>query len=234
MTKKSPGQLPLAFETGRSYARRDFVPGEANEVALAFVEAWPEWPARACAIWGPLGSGKTHLAQIWRARADASAIALQELSVERVAALPPGGAVLIDDADREDGGPALFHLLNFVNQAGGWLLMTGVDAPQRWPARVPDLHSRLTALPGVGLKDPDEALMARVLLKLFAERQLKVPEALLDYLIPRLRRSFADAERIVVLIDSLALQQKRNISVEIGGQALRVLESEGGGTSADN
>jgi chromosomal replication initiation ATPase DnaA len=81
---------------------------------------------------------------------------------------------------------------------------------------------------------PDEALLARVLLKLFADRQLKLPEALIGYLAPRLRRSFAEAERIAVLIDTLALQQKRNISVDIGALALRQLETEREAASADN
>jgi hypothetical protein len=49
-----------------------------------------------------------------------------------------------------------------------------------------------------------------------------------------LQRSFAEAERIVAIIDTLALQQKRNISVEIGAQALRQLEGERGTPSADN
>ena len=112
--------------------------------------------------------------------------------------------------------------------------MTGGLPPQRWPTPVPDLHSRLTAVPGAALETPDEALIARVLLKLFADRQLKLPEALIDYLVPRLRRSFADAERIVVLIDKLALEQKRNVSVEIGTQALKLLEAEREGGAADN
>lgn len=233
MAGKSTGQLPLAFEAKRSYARADFVPGAANESALAFIDAWPQWPARACAVWGPKGSGKTHLAQIWRARAEAHVLPAA-LEVDLVATLRAGDAFVVDDADLVEGGAALFHLLNFVNQTGGWLLMTGVEAPPRWPTRVPDLHSRLTALPGVSLQAPDEALLARVLLKLFADRQLKLPEVLIDYLVPRLRRSFADAERIVVLIDTLALQQKRNVSVDIGGQALQLLEAERGGPSADN
>src|SRR5262249_38203504 len=101
-------------------------------------------------------------------------------------------------------------------------------------AAVTDLPPRLTAVPGAELQAPDEVLLARVLLKLFADRQLKLPEALIDYLIPRMRRSFADAERIVVLIDQLALQQKRNISVDIGARAPRLLEAERGGPSADN
>ncbi len=234
MPRKSSSQLPLQFEAKRSYAREDFVPGAANEAALAFVDAWPNWPARACALWGPTGSGKTHLAEIWRAATGAQAIAAPDLTVAVVAELEAGGAFLLDDADRADGGAAFFHLLNFVNQSGGWLLMTGAEPPQRWPAHVPDLHSRLTAVPGVALQAPDEALLARVLLKLFADRQLKLPEVLIDYLIPRMRRSFADAERVVVLIDNLALQQKRNISVEIGAQALRLLDAERAAPSADN
>jgi chromosomal replication initiation ATPase DnaA len=228
-----PSQLPLSFETRRSYARRDFVPGAANEVALAFVDAWPNWPARACAVWGPQGSGKTHLAQLWLAASEAIEIAPHALSDQVVATLEGGRAFLLDDADRVADGKAFFHLLNFVQQSDGWLLMTGREAPPRWPTRVPDLHSRLTAVPGAELAPPDDALLARVLLKLFADRQLKGPEALIDYLVPRLERSFAEAERIVVLIDTLALQQKRNISVEIGAQALRQLEAERDGGSAD-
>lgn len=234
MSRTPSAQLPLAFEAKRSFARADFVPGAANDEALALVEAWPLWPGRVFAVWGPQGSGKTHLAEIWRVLARASALHVRELTTHVVADLAPGQAYVIDDADAVEGEAALFHLLNFVNHSDGWLLMTGIEPPQRWRTQVPDLHSRLTAVPGVALQAPDEALIARVLLKLFGDRQLKLPEALIDYLVPRLRRSFADAERIVVLIDNLALQQKRNISVEIGAQALRLLEAERGGGSADN
>jgi chromosomal replication initiation ATPase DnaA len=231
---KPTAQLPLAFEAKRSYAREDFVPGAANAEALALIDAWPEWPARTCAIWGPEGSGKTHLSEIWRVHADAMSMRAQDLTVETVAALAPKSAFVVDDADAVEGGAALFHLLNFVNQSDSWLLMTGRESPHSWPTLVPDLHSRLTAVPGFALEAPDETLMAHALLKLFADRQLKLPEAVIGYLVPRLRRSFADAERIAILIDTLALQQKRNISVEIGGQALRLLEAERAGPSADN
>jgi chromosomal replication initiation ATPase DnaA len=225
--------LPLSFEARRSYARADFVSGDGNAVALALIEAWPEWPARACAIWGPHGSGKTHLAHIWQAASNATIIEARALNDELVAGLAPGAAFLIDGGDVVRDGKAFFHLINFVQQSGGWLLLTGAEAPQRWATDVPDLHSRLTAVPGAELHMPDEVLLARVLLKLFADRQLKLPEALIDYLVPRLQRSFAEAERIVVLIDSLALQQKRNISVDIGAQALAQLGAERGLRSAD-
>jgi chromosomal replication initiation ATPase DnaA len=221
-----PSQIPLSFGAKRSYAREDFVPGASNEAALALVEAWPRWPARVCALWGPHGSGKTHLAHIWLAASRGRSIEAHALESALVAGLSPRSAFLIDDADGVGDGKAFFHLINFVQQSEGWLLLTGVEAPPRWPTPVPDLHSRLTAVTGASLHMPDEALIARVLLKLFDDRQLKLPEALIGYLAPRLQRSFAEAERIVALIDEIALQQKRNISVEIGTQALARLEAE--------
>ena len=221
-----PSQLPFPFNAKRSFAREDFVPGATNEAALAFVDRWPSWPSRVCALWGPKGCGKTHLAQIWSGERRAVEMTIDALTDEAVAALAPSGAYLLDDADQAINGAGLFHLINFVNQTSGWLLMTGQEAPPRWRTSVPDLHSRLTAVSGVALEAPDEPLLARVLLKLFADRQLKLPEALIGYLAPRLERSFAEAERIVVLIDELALQQKRNVSVEIAALALRQLEAE--------
>ena len=232
--KPPPSQLPFAFKAQRSSERQDFVPGSANEAALAFIDAWPQWPSRVCAIWGPLGSGKTHLSQIWRRQSVALDLNAGEVTPERVAELAPAVICLIDDADQVEGGAGLFHLINFVNQSSGWLLMTGKEAPQRWATSVPDLHSRLTAIPGVSLESPDDALIARVLLKLFGDRQLKVPEALISYLVPRLQRSFADAERIVELMDSLALQHQRGVSIDIAARALRQLEAERRLPSADN
>ena len=219
-------QLPLAFGHAPSYAREDFTAGASNARALAFVEAWPDWPARAAALWGPEGSGKTHLAHIWASQAGAQLIDPGALKQDVVGELTVGGRWLIDDADLVEDAVALFHLLNFVNQSDGALLLTGRAAPQAWPQQLPDLRSRLAGLPGVAVDAPDEALLARVMLKLFTDRQLKVPEGLIPYLVVRMERSFSVAERLVAAIDELALQQKRNISVEIGAEALAQVGSQ--------
>ena len=220
---RTPGrstQLPLAFGHAPSYARQDFINGDTNEHALAFVEGWPHWPARAAALWGPAGSGKTHLANIWAREAGADLLNSYALTHETVTHLTAGGRWLVDDADHVEDPVALFHLLNFVNQSNGALLLTGRDTPQAWSRGLPDLRSRLAGLPGSALAVPDEALLARVLLKLFADRQLKVPEGLIPYLVVRMERSFSVAEHLVAVIDVLALQQKRKVSVEMGAEAL--------------
>ena len=231
---QSARQVPFAFELKRSTSREDFVPGLANDAALAFIDAWPNWRARVGAIWGPRGSGKTHLSQIWCNAARAIELPSAELTMDHVSELKPGCAVLVDGAGDVSNGAPLFHLINFINNSQSWLLLTGEQAPQRWPTSVPDLHSRLTAVTGAALDLPDEALMARVLLKLFGDRQLKYPEALIDYLVPRLRRSFADAEKLVALMDYLALEKKRSVSIETAARALRQIDDERPGPSADN
>ncbi len=69
-----PRQLALALDHAESYAREDFLSGPSNENALALIDAWPDWPARAIALVGPEGSGKTHLATIWAAAAGARVV----------------------------------------------------------------------------------------------------------------------------------------------------------------
>jgi chromosomal replication initiation ATPase DnaA len=222
-------QLPLAFDHARSYARQDFINGETNAQALAFVEAWPDWPVRSGALWGPEGSGKTHLAHVWAREAGAEPLEPRDFTSATVGGLAAGGRWLIDDADLIEDSVALFHLLNFVNQSEAALLLTGRTAPQTWAHELPDLRSRLAGLPGASLAAPDEPLLARVMLKLFADRQLKVPEGLIPYLVLRMERSFSVAERLVAAIDELALQQKRKISLEMGTEALAKLASDEAG-----
>src|SRR6185295_18350523 len=144
-------QLPLAFGHAPSYAREDFIKGLTNEQALAFIDAWPNWPARSGALWGPEGSGKTHLAHIWAREAEADLLNCNGFTHETVAALAHGGRWLIDDADLIEDPVALFHLLNFVNQSSGALLLTGREPPQSWSRGLPDLRSRLAGLSGAAL-----------------------------------------------------------------------------------
>lgn len=223
-------QLPFAFGHVPSYARQDFINGETNQAAFAFIEGWPGgWPGRSGALWGPEGSGKTHLAHIWAKAALAEILDPRTFTHETVARLGGGGAWVMDDADLAGDAVGLFHLLNFVNQTNGSLLLTGREPPQTWSRGLADLRSRLAGLPGAALAQPDDALLARVMLKLFADRQLKVPEGLIPYLVVRMERSFAVAERLVAMIDELALQERRNISLEIGAEALSRVAADSAG-----
>lgn len=214
----------LVFELGHRVARGrdDFLVAASNEAAVAMIDAWPNWPAPAMALSGPQGSGKSHLAEVWRDMSGAERFDASVLDNADVPALVARKALLIEDlgAMSDAAERNLFHLLNLVKEEGASLLLTARDAPARLPVRLPDLASRLNALPHAELGAPDDMLLAGVLVKLFDDRQLRVGEALITYLAARIERSIAIARDVVAALDRASLSGKRPITVPLATKVL--------------
>jgi chromosomal replication initiation ATPase DnaA len=217
-----PRQLALALGFRERFGREDFLAGPPNTAALALIERWPDWPAQAVALVGPEGSGKSHLAAIWAKDAGARAIASHAIEAAGLPIALATGALVIEDL-----GPgvcddaALFHLLNLAREQSDYLLITARTPPSGWAVRLRDLASRLRALPVVTLAPPDDALLRAVLVKLFADRQLRVDEELINYLLARIERSFAGARAIVAELDREALRQRREVGRKLAAELLR-------------
>ena len=204
-------QLPLPFAHAPRYGPDDFMPSTSNADALAAMERWPAWPDRVQLLLGPRGSGKSHLARIWAARADAALLTPEDLAGD-LDALTVRNAV-VEDADRSGiAEAALFHYLNLVRERGLSLLMTARERPSAWSLATPDLVSRLRLAPSVAIEAPDDALMRAVLVKLFADRQLSIDAAVVDYLALRLDRSLDAAGWAVTALDRASLDRQRRIT----------------------
>jgi chromosomal replication initiation ATPase DnaA len=93
---------------------------------------------------------------------------------------------------------------------------------------LPDLRSRLVAMPGIAMLAPDDALIGAVLLKLFADRQLSVSEDVIVFLLHHMERSFAAARRLVAALDRAALVAQRRITVPLARQVLAAEDRPGG------
>lgn len=214
--------------------REDFLVAPSNAEAVAWIDRWPDWPAPWLALAGPTGAGKTHLAQVWRARSGAVEIAPGELRERPVRdLLGPATSSLVDDAESVAGDSeaerGLFDLCNLLRERGGHLLLAGRQVPLRWPIELPDLRSRLaTAVPAV-LGPPDDALMQALLVKLFADRQLRPGQGVIDYLVMRMERSYAAAARLVEAIDRRALQDRREVRLPLAREVLGAVEDGASG-----
>ena len=221
-----PEQPALDLPPWPRLARADFLASDCNAAALGWIERWPDWPALHLVLYGPPGCGKSHLARLWEQRAGAVAIGGDTLA--ETAAEPPGGAVLpaalaIDDAERAPE-EAVLHLFNRCAEAGASLLLVARQAPAAWPIALPSLASRLRAAPAVGIAPPDDGLLAAILLKHFADRQIKVSPAVIGYLVPRMERSFAAAAALAGCVDRLHLgSRKKHIGLGIARRALAEL-----------
>ena len=223
-----PQQLTFALPVAEDRSRGAFFVAPSNALALRMLEEWQDWPAGKLILIGPQGAGKSHLAGIWQSSAGAQAIPPAALESADIAALATGN-VLLDDAEQVAGEPAaeeaLFHLFNALQAQGHALLLTARTPPRDWGLNLPDLQSRLSATATCRIGTPDQSLLAAVLVKQFADRQLVVPPNVISYLTPRMERSLDTAARLVAGIDRLALAEKRAVSRQLAARALAALEA---------
>lgn len=208
-----PRQLALDLPVEPRQGVEDFMVSESNEHAYAMIEAWPAWPDPILRLIGPEGSGKSHLAAIWAARAHAWTVPASTVTTERVPHLISAGALVIEDLDRglEDEA-ALFHLMNLVRARKGSLLVTACTPPDQWNLKTPDLLSRLRLSPQAVLGVADDALLRAVLVKHFIDRQLVVDTGTVEALALRMERSFAAARDVVDRLDRLSLERGRRVT----------------------
>lgn len=219
---QTPVQLPLDLPHDAATGREDFLVDASNRAALDMIDRWPDWPSPIVILAGPTGVGKSHLAAIWRERTDAAVVSGPDLGRVDPLGLVAAGAVVIEDADvppRDD--TALFHLLNAAQEDGCSLLITCRSWPNAWGVRLPDLLSRLRAATPVEIGEPDDELLRRVLVKLFADRQISIDRTVVDYLAVRMERSLAAAAALVDALDREALSKGRAVTRPIAAEVLQ-------------
>ena len=216
-------QLAFDLPVTEAYRREDFFVSAAISQALAVIDGWREWPGGKLLLIGPEGAGKTHLAHIWAEATGAKVIAAGVLAQADLPVLAQSAAVCVEDAeaiaDDRAAQTALFHLHNLLAPAGR-LLITAASPPRDWGNILPDLQSRLQAAALTRLNAPDDALLAAVLVKLFADRQIVVAPNVIAYLITRIERSIATARRVVIQLDAVSLTLGRPITRALAAEVL--------------
>ncbi|MGE3784991.1 MAG: DnaA regulatory inactivator HdaA [Alphaproteobacteria bacterium] len=219
-----PRQLPLALSHVAGNTRDDLVVSPANAEAVALVDRWPDWPAPLLLLAGPSGSGKSHLGNVWREQSAAICGDPGHIGEETIEAARTN-PVFLDDADaRHIDEEGLFHLINAARGGGQQLLLTARRFPAAWGVRLPDLASRLKAAATVEIREPDDLLLAGVITKLFADRQVEVDRQVVQFLVRRIERSLATAIRVVERLDRAALEQKSRITRPLAAGILDALD----------
>ncbi|HEY3779206.1 MAG TPA: hypothetical protein VGL35_14230 [Rhizomicrobium sp.] len=210
-----PSQLPLPLSAPDHLSRDDLIVVPGNAQAVAYIDAWPEWPVAVVALYGPHGCGKTHLATVWRETANAGLVSAARLAQDGTA---EAGALVIEDVDSavcsRGRDAALFAALESVGAAAPCLL-TGRTHPASWPVALPDLGSRFAAIPALPLWAPDETLLRVLARKLFSDRQLFVPDAVIEEMLRRLDRSPGAIRDFVAELDATALAVAKPVSLAL-------------------
>ena len=213
-------QIPFDLGHRTAMGRDDFLIAPNNQDAVAWIDLWPEWPAPVLILYGPVASGKSHLAAVWGEKSNAACVkpdTLNDSSIRQIASAAKH--VILEDADNlignVEGEKGLFHLYNLFKEEKRSILITLMEPPVRRSFAVPDLASRLRAAPAVAIREPDDVLLGSILVKLFNDRQLRVGQDVINYILSRMERSFEEARRIVEEADKRAMIEKRAVSVPL-------------------
>ncbi|MEL7048234.1 MAG: hypothetical protein AAFO75_04595, partial [Pseudomonadota bacterium] len=220
----------LAFELPHRPAlgAYDFFESRSNAAALELIRGWPEWTHWGALLVGPAGAGKTHLSHVWQLRSHAEIVYAADLNDGDLSRLETCGSLVVEDLHAGIASETvLFHLLNLARQEKLSVLLTSQVAPGDLSISLPDLRSRLRALPLAQIAEPDEMLLRAVLVKLFSDRQLMVEPKVINFLLLRMERSMEAARRVVHRIDDIALQMRRGVTVPLAQLALHMEENAG-------
>lgn len=217
-------QLTLNLAHRPALSIDDFLVSPCNESAISKIDNLENWTSPALVIVGEEGCGKTHLTRVFQSMHDAILLSPDDAPTTIVSELPVTSAFLIDDAAPWIGErmheETLFHLYNRCFESGERMMLTARGVPARWPFAIPDLASRLKSAALAEIGPPDDALLMAVLAKLFADRQVRVAPGVIEYVMPRIERSFAAVQAFVAAIDERALRDKRQITVPLARQVL--------------
>jgi len=214
-------QLTLDLPHRAALGAEDFLVSDCNIAAVKLVDSWPKWQESAWLLIGPPSSGKTHLARVWQARSGARLLDAKMLDTKFTDEVREGTPLVVEDADSSAYDErALFHLLNLAREKQLFVLLSARGAPSRWTISLPDLASRLKAVPIVEIRAPDDALLRMVMLKHFADRQLDVDPKVLEFLALHVDRSLQAAAAAVEAVDRLALGTGRKINRQLVVEAL--------------
>lgn len=220
--------LPLPIT--QSYAPEDFVVSDSNRAAYQFLTSPLQHNAHPItAITGAEGAGKTHLLHVLCRHHNTVLLPLSEIGEEPADRLTKRHTLIaIDDFHTLSAASATQHnllasitqLINAVRAENTRLVVFSRIAPARLAVPLPDLTSRLKAIPEIALLPPDDTLLHALLHKYFADRQLRVGDEIISYILSRMERTAMAAQTIVSEIDARALQYKREITLPLVRQTL--------------
>lgn len=216
---EAAGQLVFDLAQRPALGAEDFLISSANRAAAAVVDRWPDWPQASLLVVAPARAGKTHLGNVWRLKSGAERLDASALSEDDIAFSK--GALLVEDlhegiADER----VLFHLLNLVRERKLSMLLTSQVPAGELAVKLPDLRSRLRALPFVAIDTPDEALLKAVLVKHFADRQLMVDPHVISYIALHMEQSMQAAAAIVEEIDRASMSLHRKVTRTLAAAVL--------------
>ena len=216
-------QLILKFPTHQAYKKEDFYVSPSNQEAYDFINSWPKWIKRIINIFGPVGSGKTHLASILKNKTTFLQVDSSKLNQKTFLKFKTKEALIIENLDEKISEKLLFSLWNSALQDNKYLLITSKQPINSYKFKLQDLVSRVNSSLIIGIKLPSDDLISVILAKNFSDKQIKVEKKHIDYIIKRIDRSYEKISQFILTLDKYSLKKGSPFSLKLIKEVLKMI-----------
>ena len=216
-------QLILRFPTHQAYKKEDFYVSPSSQEAYDFINSWPKWIKRIINIFGPSGSGKSHLASILKNKTSCLQIDSNELNEKVFLKFKTKEALIIENLDENISEELLFSLWNIALQDNKYLLITSVKPISLYKFELKDLISRVNSSLIIGINLPSDDLISVILAKNFSDKQIKVEKKHIDYIIKRIDRSYEKISQFILTLDKYSLEKGSPFSLKLIKEVIKMI-----------
>ena len=208
-------QLIFNFPFKKTYLSQDFYVSKNNFNAFKLIESWPQWPGRFINIFGPIGCGKTHLANILSSKINSLIISSQKIDENIINQFKTKECLIIDDFDNDIDENLLYSIINLANQDNKYLIISSPISLKKFKIELKDLNSRFTSFIEVGIDLPTDDLVKVILTKNFSDKQITISKKNIDYILNNIDRSYEKINLFSSLIDNLSLEKAKPINLKL-------------------
>jgi len=216
-------QLILKFPTYQAYKKEDFYVSPSNQEAYDFINNWPKWIKRIINIFGPSGSGKSHLASILKNKTSCLKIDSNELNEKIFLKFKTKEALIIENLNEKISEKLLFSLWNIALQDNKYLLITSIKPISSYKFKLTDLISRVKSSLAIGINLPSDDLISVILAKNFSDKQITVEKKHIDYIIKRIDRSYEKISQFILTLDKYSLKKGSPFSLKLIKEVLKMI-----------
>ena len=167
-------QLIFKFPTYQAYKKEDFYVSPSNQEAYDHINSWPKWIKRIINIYGPQGSGKSHLASILKNKTSSLLINSNDLDEKIFLKFKTKEVLIIDNLSEKISEKLLFSIWNTALQDNKYFLIISTKPVTSYKFKLKDLISRVNSSLVIGIKLPSDDLISVILAKNFSDKQIQV------------------------------------------------------------
>ena len=201
-------QLILKFPKNLVFKKEDYYVSQSNQEAYDFIVSWPKWIKRIVNIYGPTGSGKTHLASILKNKTRCMQIESKDLKDKIFLEFKTKEALILENLDEKISEKLLFSLWNHALQDNKYFLITSKKPINSYKFKLNDLISRINSSLIIGIDLPSDELISVILTKNFSDKQIKVEKKHIDYIIKSIDRSYEKISQFILTLDKYSLKKE--------------------------